>query len=473
MNGSLRLLIAALGGEGGGVLAGWIVAAAEAEGLAVQATSVPGVAQRTGATTYYLEMAERAENGAAPVFALTPVEGGVEVVVASELLEAARMVERGFVTPGRTFLLASTHRVLTVPEKSARGAGSYSAEEMIGALETMSRERFFCDMAAASRAAGAFVNAVMLGLIAGLKLLPIGEERYVAVIEAGKGAEANLRGFRAGRDLARGEAKEKGDAAPRKAGPAAPEGLAARINAMPEEARDMARIGAARLVDYQGLAYAGLYLDRLDRFRDDGPLTRELARHLAVRMSYEDIIRVAQLKARPERFARIRAELGIADGEPFKLVDFLKPGIPEIADLMPPALGRRLLAWAERKPGRADLGPAMTLKTTTFFGFLRLWLLARLRFWRRFTLRHVEEQAAIEAWLGLIDEARAANAGFARQVCDLGRLVKGYGDTRRRALATHDDLVERLVTPALDGRTKAAEAAKALAGEMQRILAGR
>jgi len=473
VTGTLRLLIAALGGEGGGVLAGWIVAATEAQGLAVQATSIPGVAQRTGATTYYLEMAERAKNGAAPVFALMPVEGGVDIVVASELMEAARMVERGFVTPDRTFVVASTHRALTVPEKSARGAAAFSADQMIKALERLSRDRFLCDMAAASRGAGAFVNAVMLGLIAGLELLPVDEKHYVAAIKAGRGGEANLRGFKAGLDMARGDAEPQGSTAPRQEAPPAPESLAARIAAMPEEARDMVRIGAARLVDYQGLAYARRYLDRLDRFRDDGPLLRELARHLAVRMSYEDIIRVAQLKSRPERFARIRAEHGIADGEPFELVDFLKPGIPEISDLMPPAIGRRLLAWAAKKPGRADLGPALTLRTTTFSGFMRLWLLARLRFWRRFTLRHGQEQAEIEAWLDLIDEARAADAGFARQVCDLGRLVKGYGDTRRRAVATHDDLVARLVKPALAGTTPARKAADALAGEIRQILTSR
>jgi indolepyruvate ferredoxin oxidoreductase beta subunit len=470
---TVRLLIAALGGEGGGVLAGWIVAAAHAQGLAVQATSVPGVAQRTGATTYYLEFAERPKDGSAPVFALMPVEGGVDIVAASELMEAARMVERGYVTPDRTFLIASTHRVLTVPEKSARGAGTFSAEKMIEALEARSRDRLLFDMQQACREANAYINAVMLGAIAGLKLLPIDEAKFLAAIEAGRGAAANLRGFKAGLAIAGAGAAPAavGEAPPTEA--PTPAHLAQRIAAMPAEARDMARIGVSRLVDYQGRAYAGRYLDRLEPFRDDGPLTRELARHLAVRMSYEDIIRVAQLKVRPERFARVRAELGVAEGEPFQLVDFFKPGIPEFADLMPPMVGRRLLAWADKKPGRADLGIAMSVRTTTLSGFLRLWLLARLRFWRRFTLRHRQEQAEIEAWLALIDEAKAADASFAAQVCDLGRLVKGYGDTRRRAVATYEDLVARLVRPALEGKTPANKAARELKGEIERVLAGR
>ncbi|HZD26181.1 MAG TPA: 2-oxoacid:acceptor oxidoreductase family protein, partial [Alphaproteobacteria bacterium] len=200
MSAVTRLLIAALGGEGGGVLTQWIVAAARAEGLVVQATSVPGVAQRTGATTYYIELAPRDEGSARgePVFALVPVPGDVDVVVASELLEAARMVERGFVTPDRTFVLASTHRELTVPEKSARGDGALSADALMRAVEGRSRARFLFDMAGTARGSGAFVNAVVLGALAGLGLLPIGRACFLEALGEGRGAEANLRGFETG-----------------------------------------------------------------------------------------------------------------------------------------------------------------------------------------------------------------------------------------------------------------------------------
>src|SRR5205085_8567386 len=97
-------LIAAMGGEGGGVLAGWITQAAAAAGHAAQRTSIPGVAQRTGATTYYLEIMPGAGE-AAPVLALNPAPGRVDVVLATELLEAARTVQAGYVTPERTLLI--------------------------------------------------------------------------------------------------------------------------------------------------------------------------------------------------------------------------------------------------------------------------------------------------------------------------------------------------------------------------------
>src|SRR5690606_17805429 len=87
------LLIAALGGGGGGVLNDWVVECALSQGLPVQATSVPGVAQRTGSTSYYIEMMRTpAPDGAQPVFALNPMPGGVDVVLASELAEAGRMI---------------------------------------------------------------------------------------------------------------------------------------------------------------------------------------------------------------------------------------------------------------------------------------------------------------------------------------------------------------------------------------------
>src|SRR5262245_60904447 len=95
----ISILIAALGGEGGGVLTNWIVAAAERFGFPVQSTSIPGVAQRTGATTYYIEIlpASRRElDGRQPVLALVPGVGDIDVLVASELMEAARAVAAGF-----------------------------------------------------------------------------------------------------------------------------------------------------------------------------------------------------------------------------------------------------------------------------------------------------------------------------------------------------------------------------------------
>jgi len=164
----ITLLIAALGGEGGGVLTSWIVGAAESQGFAVQSTSIPGVAQRTGATTYYIEIMPVAARGdGKPVLALAPGVGDVDIMVASELMEAGRAVAAGFVTPERTLSIASTSRSFVMNEKIAMGDGRYDSSKLAKAIEENSRTHILIDMDAIARRTGAFINSVMLGIIAG------------------------------------------------------------------------------------------------------------------------------------------------------------------------------------------------------------------------------------------------------------------------------------------------------------------
>ena len=192
------------------------------------------------------------------------------------------------------------------------------------------------------------------------------------------------------------------------------------------------------------------YLDRLEPFRNgDAQVLRETARHLAVRMSFEDLIRVAQAKTRPERLARILKEAGAFKGEPVVITEFFKPGIRELADVLPPALARRLLAWAERT-GRLDkTHVGMEVKTSTINGFLRVWFLARLRGYRRLSYRFAEEQRAIDAWLDLVRRAAALDKQFALEVAECARLIKGYGDTHRRGTGNYARIVDSVIAPAL------------------------
>src|SRR3954453_22287991 len=148
------LVIAALGGEGGGVLTDWIVSAAEHCGLPVQSTSIPGVAQRTGATTYYVEIfpVPLAElGGRRPVLALAPGVGDVDLVVASELLEAGRAIANGFVTAVRTVLISSTSRVYLTIEKMQMADGRYDSGRLINAVEQNAAAHLLFDMEAAAK----------------------------------------------------------------------------------------------------------------------------------------------------------------------------------------------------------------------------------------------------------------------------------------------------------------------------------
>lgn len=473
----ITILIAALGGEGGGVLTDWVVAAAAKQGLPVQSTSIPGVAQRTGATTYYIEIVPvpwRELGDRRPVMALNPGVGDVDVVLASELLEAGRAIAGGFVTRDRTLLIGSTSRSYLVVEKMAMGDGRYDSERLTTAIEQHARAALLVDMEALAKTSGTIVSAVMLGLIAGSGALPIPTEAFAAAVGEGKAAEANLRGFRAGLEAARAGAAKERAAAPEKRTQPARASLAdierEIAAAMPAAARDIVTEGARRLAAYQNLAYVRLYLDRLAAIRASdekagagGRLLRETARHLAVRMSFEDVVRVAQAKIDPARFARIAGELKVKPGEPLVIAEFLKPGIEEMCALLPPRLARAILSYAARHPWLERVHWGMEIKTTSITGYLRFWLLAKLKRWRPRGYRFVAEQAAIEAWLGLISAAAARSADLALEIAECARLIKGYGDTLKRGSANYRTIEERVIGPALAGAMPVPQAIDAIA----------
>src|SRR5271155_4023533 len=154
----IGVAILAMGGQGGGVLADWIVALAEAQGFHAQSTSVPGVAQRTGATIYYVELI-RPVAGKQPVLSLMPVPGDVDVVIAAEMMEAGRAIQRGLVSPDRTTLIASTHRALSVLEKSKPGDGRADPAAVQTAAETLARRFLSADMQALAERSGSVISA--------------------------------------------------------------------------------------------------------------------------------------------------------------------------------------------------------------------------------------------------------------------------------------------------------------------------
>ncbi|HEY5167708.1 MAG TPA: indolepyruvate oxidoreductase subunit beta family protein [Pseudolabrys sp.] len=471
----ITLLIAALGGEGGGVLTNWIVTAAEQAGYPVQSTSIPGVAQRTGATTYYIEILPvhtRELGGKRPVLALTPGVGDIDIAVASELLEAGRTVANGFVTPDRTILIGSLSRFYAMDEKIAMGDGRFDQDRLIKTIKEHAHDSLLFDMDALAKQSGSIINAVMLGAIAGCGQLPVTAEQLQAAIrEDGKSIDSNLRGFRAGFEAAQAKSQPAKLTEKKKNAPITPELLEHEVTySMPALAQPIAIEGVRRLIAYQSVAYAHLYLDRLRAITDadaasgaQGKLLKEVARHLAVRMSYEDVVRVAQAKIAPARMRRIaREELRVQD-EPYSVHDFLKPGIEEFCQLVPSLLARPILALAERKGwlGRVHFG--MQINSTSISGYLRFLMLAKLRGLRPYGHRYVQEQAQIESWLALIAKAAQCSAELALEVAECARLIKGYGDTHARGLSHYRSIEAKLIRPALAGQIPTERATDAVA----------
>ena len=471
----ITMLIAALGGEGGGVLTQWIVSAAASAGFPVQSTSIPGVAQRTGATTYYIEILPvpaRELGGKRPVLALTPGVGDIDIAVASELLEAGRAVANGYATPDRTHVIGSLSRFYAMDEKIAMGDGRFDRDKLIKIIKEHGKQALLIDMDALAKQSGSIINAVMLGAIAGCGRLPLKREQFEAAIrEDGKSVDTNLRGFRTGFEAARANARpapftEKKNSA---AGtPALVEHEVART--FPAVAQVTGLEGVRRLIRYQNVSYAWLYLNRLRPIAEadqiigaQGKLLKEIARHLAVRMSYEDVVRVAQAKISPARMHRIAQDELRVNDEPFSVHDFLKPGIEELCQLLPPFLARPILRLAERKGwlGRVYFG--MEINSTSISGYLRFLMLAKLRPLRPYGHRYKQEQQQIESWLVLIREASRHSASFALEVAECARLIKGYGDTHARGLANYRTIEDRVIRPALAGQIPQQRAADAVA----------
>jgi indolepyruvate ferredoxin oxidoreductase beta subunit len=467
----ITIAILAMGGEGGGVLADWLVDVAEHGAHLAQVTSVPGVAQRTGATVYYLELfAEKHATaaGRAPVLSLMPVPGDIDLVVASELMEAGRAIERGLVTPERTTLIASTHRVYAMTEKIATEDGRVDAGRLTEACRLAARRFIGADMAALAEASGSVISAVLLGAIAGAEVLPFGRAAFEAAVRrGGVGVKQSLAAFEAGYEAARSETAIPAAAPVGAIDAAAP--FAAEIAGFAAPARDFVRIGVERLIDYQDAAYARSYLDRLapiveaERRHGDGSgrLLAETARELALAMAYEDTIRVAELKIRPDRFARVREEVRARENQIVEIAEFLHPRVEEIADTLPAGLGRWLLdtGWAHRLVERLTRS-GKVVRTTSVTGFLLLYAVASRKRARRGTLRFAAEARSIDQWLATLLRLAPVNYQVAAEAAEARTLLKGYGDTRQRGQERYDRLMA--LAPALAEEPAGATAFAAL-----------
>jgi len=477
---ALTIAILAMGGEGGGVLADWIVDMAEHNGYLAQTTSVPGVAQRTGATIYYVELfPERAalDAGKDPVLALMPVPGEVDIVIASELMEAGRAVQRGLVTPDRTTLIASTHRVYSMIEKTHAGDGRIDESGLVASGSATARTFVARDFARVAATTGSVISAPLFGALSFSGALPFAAAEFEAAIRrAGVGVTASLSAFAAGvvaaanpdtppngkrralpimsgttpPDAALDSTETATDTAP-----AAPSSIGPRVRALadrvertfPTASHAILLAGVPRLADYQDVRYAAEYLDALDPLRDldrrygrgEYALLSETGRHLALWMSYEDAIRVADLKIRRPRFDRVEVESHANAQQVLHIDEFLHPRVEQIAEILPVGIGEWLLAsqWARAIVDRMTR-KGKILRTTSLFGFLQLYVMAALRPMRRRALRFRQEHERIQLWLEQVVALAPEDYDLALAVAGAPRLVKGYGETRERGNHSYD-----------------------------------
>ncbi|NDC61162.1 MAG: indolepyruvate oxidoreductase subunit beta family protein [Betaproteobacteria bacterium] len=447
MSAPISLLVCALGGEGGGVLSAWLMDSARRAGYPAQSTSIPGVAQRTGATTYYIEVMPvplSQLGGKQPVFGLNPVPGALDVLLSSELLETARQINAGMVSPERTQVFTSSARSLTTQERMALGDGRWDNAPLTELVHRFSKSAQIWDFDAMAHSHGTLVSAVMLGALAGSGVLPFARAHYEASIQAGAHSARSLSGFAA----AYAQIQQAPAMQAKLADANTPTALEddAGLQGFPAPVRDLVRLGFGRLSDYQNKAYASLYLQRLQHVvaletaADPENLhgfaaSQETARWLALWMAFDDIVRVADLKSRASRWQRVAREVRAQADDVLQVYDHFKPGVPEFAALLPNALATPLLRWdrARVSRGQAPLSWALKIGTHSVSGMLALRGLAGMRWLRPWGSRFRQEQADIEQWLSAVRQGLQEDWALGHAVATCGQLIKGYGSTNQRA----------------------------------------
>ena len=462
----VSILLCALGGEGGGVLANWLIDVARLADYPAQATSIPGVAQRTGATTYYLEIypIQRTElAGRTPVLGLNPLPGRLDALVSSELLETARQIANGLASNDRTCVISSSSRTLTTAEKMVMGDGRQDDGALMGVIAENSLRHHVLDMARVCQETGTLVSAVMLGAIAASGLLPFSRALYESVL-AGKSAsaKASLHGFEMAFDHV-SKQKEQAKYLEKVWSPSISqlEPISAKqddnsdfnarvrvptqiLEEFPADMRKVLALAYNRVAQYQGQAYAQLLIERLRKIKqqENGgdspngscPVTAESTRWLALWMAYDDIIQVAFLKSRAHRWQRVSEEVKLQEGELLKIYDHFKPGVPELAAMLPVSWAQALLKWDKQRiaNGKGPWSMPIKLARHSVSGMLSLRFLSLLRVFRPYGHRYITEQALIEEWLSGIGRAFSVSPLLALEVARCGQLIKGYGSTNER-----------------------------------------
>ncbi|MEE9202806.1 MAG: indolepyruvate oxidoreductase subunit beta family protein [Dehalococcoidia bacterium] len=468
------IYIVAVGGQGSVVLADWLFNAAHGAGYAAQTVGLPGLSQRGGSTSFYVEVLlsrDTAEQERV-VFSHYPVPGQVDIILAQEFLELGRALQRGFASPG-TAVVASTHRVYSLAEKMPASGGPASDDDIYRLVEGLAGPFTGFDALALARASGldeVAVNAILLGALSATGLLPIEEEAYrQAIHQTGVAVEANLKAFDLGRKPA---ARPSAPAAePTRFRDDRIQELSARLPArrrrgfislctsevtgFDPQVQDILIEACYVLADYQDLPYAAGFLGRVgeiyaaDSEGHGFELSRLFAAGLASLMSYEDVIQVARYKSSQHRFSTIREGMGIGRGQVYRVADYFSPEVDEILSVLPSALYRpraavlRWLGW-----GGAVL--RYRSPTTSLPGFVLLRLLGGMRRWRRRSRRYRQEA-------GLWQDYQEAVAEFARLDYGLGclaarcaQMVKGYGAIRRRHVEAVRIFVEEMLRPLVD-----------------------
>jgi hypothetical protein len=233
--------------------------------------------------------------------------------------------------------------------------------------------------------------------------------------------------------------------------PPLPEGL-------PEDLARALEAHVHMLLEFQNTEYAMLYLDRLGRFHSrhgvSTALFREIADLLAIRMSFNDPIRVAQI---------VLGEATLANPETSTIDppnNVYRPEYEEFVAMFPRDQAETIayaLTAVKMLRGR------MRIHLNRVFGRARLKLFLRFRRIRPGSLRYAKESSSTERWLHMIERALVKHPPALVEVVRSIRVIGGYGTNYRLALANWNLIINSLAKPVFDGELALPNLAEALA----------
>lgn len=459
----ITVLISAVGGQGGQLFAQWLFDTAKEAGFFPAGVGLPGLSQREGATVYYLEFFAHPDETS--FFSPFPEKGRVQVLIGLELLELLRAIQAGYLSKDGV-VVGSTHRVLTPDEKLPIKGGFVSSEQALEVLSRAAKRLIAFDAIKATVLAGLSqqaANAILLGAIAASRILPFPTDAFRKAIEQyGVAVHSNLRAFEFGLeypswlkklDQVDSELVGEWEWLP---DPNLPETVRKRMDALSvdHEIASILQQAARWLCHYQNVRYFTRYLDCvqavLERDKEhskDLVVTREVARILALRMTYEDAIRVAQLKTQKRRFARIREEHHIPENAIYRVIDFFSLDWDELIGLLP--LGTESGKNESVSPTGDGEGlpplpfesdelkrPTLQLRweTSSTLGYFILKVLSLLKPLRPISRRFKREWKWINQWLSAVEGTLDENYDLALIIARSGEMVRGYGRTRKKTL---------------------------------------
>jgi hypothetical protein len=232
---------------------------------------------------------------------------------------------------------------------------------------------------------------------------------------------------------------------------------------LPDMATTLVSDAIHLLVDYQSASYAQLYVDRLRRFigrQDiDADTFCEIARLMAMRMSYEDPIRIAQLKLAELDSGAVRAPS--TDVKTFRL--------DELIDSLPAAVAERALE-ALNMAGWLHKQVSIPFSTASRWGVRRLKLEAGLKRWRQFSTRSEQERLWVERWLHMISRSMVKQPDATPAIVETATMVQGYGDVYRQGLADWHAIIDGLAKPTFDGALPLSDLSDAIAEARAAIM---